>query len=442
MPCFARRRSFAGPEAFSAEGGKLKAPRQGWRYPSSQARGQAAGRVCRARFAVERFPAQRGEVLPWLISPPISWIVGMFKEFDRSCLRLRPLAERHSKLSIEEIAVDPDAPPPELGVMASRVKRVAERVAESRRAGRPAMLAFGAHAIKNGLAPAMIRLIEKGWITHLATNGAGSIHDWEFAFAGRSSEDVRANVASGTFGLWDETGRIIALAVAAGALDGRGYGESVGAAIEREEVVLPPDAELRALSAEAEPGKAGAAADLRAVLAAIGEPGGRTIKLPHRWKRFSVQAAAFRLGVPFTVHPGIGYDIVYEHPAACGGAYGRAAMRDFLVFAESVRGLSGGVYLSVGSAVMSPMIFEKSMSMAMNAAIRDGRRIRDHFICVVDLAEGDWKWSGGGEPPPDDPAYYLRFCKSFNRMGGEMDYLALDNRAFLLGLLSALKSFG
>ncbi|MCX7805268.1 MAG: hypothetical protein N3A38_08775 [Planctomycetota bacterium] len=366
----------------------------------------------------------------------------MFREFDRSRLRVRPLADRDSKLAIEDVAISPDNPPPDLGGAARQVARVARRVAESRRAGRPVMLTFGAHAIKNGLAPVMIRLIERGWITHLATNGAGSIHDWEFAFLGRSAEDVRANIASGTFGLWDETGRIIALAVAAGALEGRGYGESVGAVIEREELSLPSDAELLTLSAGTDPEKAGAAADLRAVLAAAGERGGRTLRLPHRWKRFSVQAAAFRLGVPFTVHAGIGYDIIYEHPAACGGAYGRAAMRDFLIFAESVRGLSGGVYLSVGSAVMSPMIFEKAMAMSVNAAIQEGGRIRDHFICVVDLADENWKWSGNAEPPPDDPAYYLRFCKSFHRMGGEMEYIALDNRAFLQGLWTALRDGG
>jgi len=246
------------------------------------------------------------------------------KEFDRSRLRVRPLAERRSKLAIEKIAVDPEAWPLDLGELAPRVARVAERVRRSRAAGRPVILAFGAHAIKNGLGPVLIRMMERGWVTHLATNGAGSIHDWEFAWLGRSAEDVRANVAAGTFGLWDETGRWLSLAVAAGAVEGRGYGESVGKLVAEEGLVLPAADELARVIASGPPERAAAAADLRAVLDATGQTAGR-LALPHPWKRFCVQAAAFRLGVPFTVHPGIGYDIIYAHPAASGAVYGRGA---------------------------------------------------------------------------------------------------------------------
>ncbi len=107
------------------------------------------------------------------------------------------------------------------------------------------MLTYGAHLIKNGLAPVVIRLLEEGWVTHVATNGAGSIHDWEFAFLGRSSEDVRANVARGQFGTWEETGRYINLAVAVGGTQELGYGWSVGKLIADEELLLPSVAELR-----------------------------------------------------------------------------------------------------------------------------------------------------------------------------------------------------
>jgi len=96
------------------------------------------------------------------------------------------------------------------------------------------------------------------------------------------------------------------------------------------------------------------------------------------------------------------------------------------------------VYLSVGSAVMSPMIFEKSLSMAQNIARQEGRSISSHFILVVDLAESSWNWERDGEPPPDNPAYYLRYCKSFARMGGTMRYMKADNRDFFLSLLHAL----
>ena len=123
---------------------------------------------------------------------------------------------------------------------------------------------------------------------------------------------------------------------------------------------------------------------------------------------------------------------------ASGSAIGRTGMRDFLSFAEGVSRLSGGVYLSVGSAVMSPMIFEKSLSMARNLARQRGEAIEDHFMLVADLAPSARDWAADGEPPADDPAYYLRFCKSFSRAGGTMRYLSADNRDLLLGLCRRL----
>jgi len=303
------------------------------------------------------------------------------------------------------------------------------------------MLAFGAHTIKNGLGPVLIRLMEQGWLTHLATNGAGIIHDWEFAFQGASSEDVRANVAEGKFGIWSETGFNINLALVVGAYRGLGYGESVGALIENECLELPSADELmgevtRCLTLD--PEKAAAAADLLGFQRQFGLAGGPH-RVSHPHKTFSVQAAAYRMRIPFTGHPMIGHDIIYCHPANHGAAVGRTALRDFLIFADGVQNLSGGVYISIGSAVMSPMIFEKSMSMAQNLRLQAGDSIHNHFIMVVDLAESQWDWARQGDPPVDDPAYYLRYCKSFSRMGGEMRYAAVDNRDFLLALLDRLQ---
>jgi hypothetical protein len=210
--------------------------------------------------------------------------------------------------------------------------------------------------------------------------------------------------------------------------------------VEEERLSLPTRENLRAEVAgdvDPDPAQAAAAADLLAVMASQGLCGG-DVPVPHPFKRYGLQAAAWRLGVPFTGHPMFGHDIIYEHPASCGAAIGRTAERDFLSFASSVSKLQGGVYLSVGSAVMSPMVFEKTLSMARNVAAQRGKRIDDFLIVVVDLAEATWDWSQG-EPPQTHPDYYLRYNKTFARMGGRVRYVRSDNRPFLLALLHALE---
>ncbi|MBI2438945.1 MAG: hypothetical protein HYV36_09070, partial [Lentisphaerae bacterium] len=102
--------------------------------------------------------------------------------------------------------------------------------------------------------------------------------------------------------------------------------------------------------------------------------------------------------------------------------------------AQGINNLDGGVYLSIGSAVMSPMIFEKAFAMAQNLRCQKGQPIKNHYIFVVDLNPSHWDWNKQGEPAEDNPAYYLRYCKTFSRMGGELRYLAADNRDFLLAL--------
>jgi hypothetical protein len=364
-----------------------------------------------------------------------------FPLFDRRSLLIKPLAARQNKVRFPADAVSPDSSPRPLAAPAREaLEEIVDRIRAARAAGRPVMCAFGAHTIKNGLGPVLIRLLEKGWLTHLATNGAGIIHDWELAFQGQTSEDVRANVSRGEFGTWEETGRYINLAILVGAFRGLGYGQSVGALIAEQGLDIPSEPELRAAVSGRlvdDPEAAAAAADLLDAVRSFALPAGRmTVAHPHG--RWSAQAAAHGLGVPFTGHPMIGQDIIYTHPMNSGAAIGRTALREFLVFAEGVSRLDGGVYLSVGSAVMSPMIFEKSLSMAQNIALQHGRVIRDHFVAVVDLAESTWDWMKDGEPPMENPAYYLRYCKTFARMGGTMRYLQADNRDFLLSLVQAL----
>lgn len=365
-----------------------------------------------------------------------------YEQLDRMQLRVLPLSERRNKKVIEADHVSLDDPPtwlPNDGWEA--VVETAARMRLARENGAPIMMAFGAHTIKNGLAPVLIRLMEEGWLDHLATNGAGIIHDWEFAFQGQSSEDVQAYVAEGQFGIWEETGFNLNLAQVIGAFDGLGYGESVGRLIQEEEHVLPyrrvlGDALAQAGDSAECAERAAAAADVLVIMSRFDLESG-VAPVPHQWKRFSVQAAAYRLGIPFTGHPMIGHDIIYTHPLNHCAAIGRTAQRDFLAFAERVSRLEGGVYLSVGSAVMSPMIFEKSLSMSQNLAMQRGEHIDNHFIMVVDLAESQWDWSQG-EPPVDAPEYYLRYCKTFSRMGGTMRYATADNRDFLLALCQEL----
>lgn len=364
------------------------------------------------------------------------------ERFDRRSLAFHPLRERSNAVRFPADAVrTSDAPRDLTPEVREVIEETAARIVVARKAGVAVVLAFGAHTIKNGLAPVLIDLISEGWVTHLATNGAGVIHDWEIAFQGGTSEDVRANIGEGRFGMWEETGRNINIAIAAGARLGLGYGESVGSFIQNDGVDVPDVGELKSEVVQyldSDPDRSAAAADLADVARRLSLPAGR-LAVEHRFKQYSVQAAAWRLGVPFTGHPMIGHDVIYGHPANSGGAIGRAGVRDFLSFASSVSRMDGGVYLSVGSAIMSPMIFEKSFSMSRNAGRRRAGEKANVFITVVDLAPIRAEWTRGGvEPPKTDPAYYVRYLKTFNRVGGTLRYACADNRDFLLALAHSL----
>jgi hypothetical protein len=360
-----------------------------------------------------------------------------YPQLDRIKLNIKPLSERPNKVNIERDHIPlTDKPKPFNSNANTILEKTVNRIKKARKNKKPVMLVFGAHSIKNGLSKIFIDLMNKGWITHLATNGAGIIHDWEFAFQGESSEDVKVNVTQGQFGIWHETGFFLNLAIIVGAYEGLGYGESVGAMIENEFLIIPPTEKLKLFAAnnlDKDTDTAAAAIDLISTIEKFDLKPGK-LSIPHPYKEYSIQRAAYRLKIPFTGHPMIGHDIIYTHPMNHGAAIGRTAQRDFLTYANQISDLDGGVYLSVGSAVMSPMIFEKSLSMSQNIAIQNGKHIDNHYMLIVDLAESTWNWSKDREPPMDNPAYYLRYCKTFSRMGGEMDYLSANNRDFLLYL--------
>jgi len=352
---------------------------------------------------------------------------------DLSKLKVYPLAERRSLTRADEVVIDPESSPkacPER--VAPVLQDCAVKIRAARERGAAVMLIYGAHLLRNGAAQILERMMAGGWLTHLATNGAGTIHDWEYAWFGASTESVEANVATGTFGTWDETSTNIHRALMAGALEGMGYGQSLGRLIFEDGVTLPsPEALARAIAAEPAHSLTAARADLLRAMTEQGWPTGR-VAIEHQWKHASILAQAFRHGVPMTVHPGIGYDIIANHPVFNGAVIGRAAELDFKLFGGSVANLEGGVVLSVGSAIMGPQVFEKALSCVNNLRLQNGQGVvRDHSFYVVDLQDGGgWDWTQG-EPPKDNPAYYLRFCKSFSRMGGALNYVQCDNATFI-----------
>jgi hypothetical protein len=345
----------------------------------------------------------------------------MNARFDRSRLLFHPLSDRVNRIAVGELL----APRTPSVKAIEAVRPIAEAIRASRLRGAGRVLAFGAHTIKNGMGPVIARLFEGGWLTHGATNGAGIIHDWELAYLGETSEHVRENVERGMFGMWEETVATLNLAIDLGAYRGYGYGESVGRLVADGGLDFPGFDELGRVRRADDLDRAAAAADLEAVMRRLEISGGFR-PISHRYAEVGLQARALGAGVPYTAHPMFGHDIIYTHPACSGAAIGRCADRDFLTYAASIADLEGGVYLSVGSAVMSPMIFEKSLSMARNVAIASGGRIADFDIFAVDLADSTWDWVRDGEPPSTNPAYYVRFCKSFSRMGGRFHYLSLD----------------
>lgn len=344
-----------------------------------------------------------------------------------------PLKKRKSKSKIEKIIVNPDSTPPEIPPGFNEdIDIIVERIIRARKNKASVMLACGAHLIKNGASSIVIKLLEKGWITHVATNGAGGIHDWEFAYQGESEEDVRENVEAGSFGTWEETGKYTNLAVQLGAISGMGYGESLGALVHQGYLDFPDEEELEYEIVEGlrrNDSLLSAKVELLHTIQKFGISGEKML-LDFPFQHYSIAANAYRLRVPFTIHPGIGYDIIYNNPYANGAALGRGAHTDYMTFVHSVKDLSNGVFLSVGSAIMAPQIFEKALSFANNVLLQTDHKVKNHYLVVDDLQKSTWDWSKG-EPPKESPDYYLRFLKSFYRMGGTVKYISLDNRSLL-----------
>ena len=356
-------------------------------------------------------------------------------------VKVYPLAERQSLSALDQILVDPGQPPRACDAAAlATIHECAANIAAARQRGASVILMYGAHLIKNGAMGIVNRLMERGWVTHLATNGAGTIHDWELAFLGRTEESVRQNVATGTFGTWDETGRCIHLALLAGALQNEGYGRSLGRFICEDGVTLPATGLLeKSLRDQPADPLAPARAELLQAMLTHRLPAGRIAVQASVEGDFDPRRRHF---VTTFRSPSTPASATTSSPTIpCSTAPPLAARRPWTSGCSAARwkAWTGASCLSVGSAIMAPQVFEKSISCVNNLRLQAGRKIvHGHTIYVVDIQDGGkWDWSQG-EPPKDNPAYYLRFCKSFSRMGGRMNYVQCDNVAFLHNLLNLL----
>jgi hypothetical protein len=207
---------------------------------------------------------------------------------------------------------------------AADFKAVVRAIVAARREGGGVVWGLGAHVIKTGLGPVIIDLMQRGFVSAIATNGATVIHDFEIALAGATSEDVDEALGPGRFGMADETGRLLNCAITDGVRRDLGIGQSVGRFL-----------------ADSQP----------------------------QFARLSVLAAAARLGIPATVHVAIGTDIIHMHPVASGEALGAGSLRDFRYFVSNVARLERGVYLNCGSAVVLPEVFLKAVAIARNCGI-------------------------------------------------------------------------
>lgn len=310
-----------------------------------------------------------------------------YPQFDRSRLLVKPLAERVNDLQLDHwLPLDADTPTFE----SESLDHAAARLQEARLRGSARILIMGAHLIRAGVSRHLIDLLEHGWFTAIAFNGAGAIHDYELARIGATTESVAKYIRTGEFGLWTETGELNDWIRDAAASE-EGLGEHIGRRI-----------------AESD--------------------------FPH--KDLSVFAAAWRCNIPATIHIGIGYDILHEHPNFDAAAAGETSYRDFLIFTRQVENLEGGVMLSFGSAIMAPEVYLKALAMSRNVALQHGKEIRHFTTAVFDMVpiHGDIH----KELPRTDPGYYFRPHKTILVRtvadGGESFYICGNHRATLPAL--------
>ena len=278
------------------------------------------------------------------------------EKFDLSKVRTFSANSRVNLVRIDTLLTpDEHSPTP---FVSEELDILAEKIRQAKQSGSSVIMFFGAHVIKCGLSRYLIWLVENGFVTHLASNGAGSIHDFELAYLGGTSEDVPTAIEDGSFGMWEETGLWMNEAIKRGFKSGNGYGRSL------------------ALYIHKNPSKFPFADDC-------------------------VLFRAFQAGVPVTYHITIGTDIIHQHPAADFAALGGASGIDFAALCHGVSELDGGVHMNVGSAVTGPEVFLKALSIVRNQGYQTFRITTANFD-ILDL--GDYRRDIG----QDNYDYYYR----------------------------------
>ena len=325
--------------------------------------------------------------------------------FDRTRLTIRPMSERKSKTSFFSHPRPADAHRFGLDIWSpllvcdkpvdnldSAEEEFVDSIVFDIKKKKKVILGFGAHFIKNKCHPYLKRMMDKDYITHVVTNGASTIHDFEFVYDGKTEEDVRENLANGTFGLW-ETGHYINEAI--NVYTHMGYGNALGKYLEE--------------------------------------------SLPEKPYGISFVWQCYNRDIPLSICTSIGHDIIYEHPRCDGAKIGEASYIDFLKLAETLEGLTDAVVLCVGSAVTVPMVMEKAFAMAKNVAPDTGNNVCCYVIDLFDEV-ADWENSGTTEPGQSDVSYFIRPLKTFNRMfPNRCRYKKMDNRKLMHHLWDKLK---
>lgn len=279
-----------------------------------------------------------------------------FKQLDFSNIKTYSVKNRTNLVTVNNMKVPGVDAVPEWGN--EDFETLIECIAEARKNGRPVILSMGAHVIKSGMSRYLIELINLGYITHISSNGAGSIHDFELAYNGGTSEDVPTAIEDGSFGMWEETGKWMNDAIKFGAKNGLGYGESLAVYIENNQDRFP-------------------------------------------YKDCCVFYQAYKKGIPATYHIALGTDIIHQHPSVDFGAIGITSGVDFHRICYSVSQLDGGVFLNFGSGVIGPEVFLKAISISRNLGYPTFNITTANFD-IINL--GDYKCKLNH----DQPNYYYR----------------------------------